>query len=90
MKILTITEGRARLGHWLKKAAQGKDIGITFDGKVVALRPVEVVPTDYAIREYGLTAAEMADVERRIGAGLKAARKRGEVKPFWGSQYYDR
>jgi antitoxin (DNA-binding transcriptional repressor) of toxin-antitoxin stability system len=42
MKTLTITEGRGRLGYWLKKAAQGEDIGFMFEGKVVALRPVEV------------------------------------------------
>ena len=42
MKTLTITEGRGRLGYWLKKATQGEDIGFVVDGKVVALRPVEV------------------------------------------------
>jgi len=86
MKTLTITEGRGRLGYWLKKAAQGEDVGFMFEGKIVALRPVEVVSTDYALQEYGLTAEEMAAAEKRIGAELKAARKRGELTPFTGSK----
>jgi hypothetical protein len=84
MKTLTITEGRGRLGHWLKKAAQGEDIGFICEGRIVALRPVEVVSTDYALQEYGLTAKEMAAAEKRIHAELKTARKRGQLTPFTG------
>ena len=84
MKTLTITEGRGRLGHWLKKATEGEDIGFVVEGKIVALRPVEVASTDYALQEYGLTPAEMARAERRIRAEIKAARKRGEVTRFTG------
>ena len=86
MKTLTITEGRGRLGYWLKKAAAGEDIGFMFEGKIVALRPVEVVSTDYALQEYGLTPGEMAAAEKRIGADIKTARKRGELTPFTGSE----
>ena len=86
MKTLTITEGRGRLGYWLKKAAQGEDIGFMFDGKIVALRPVDVVSTDYALQEYGLKPGEMAAAERRIRKELKAARTRGELTPFTGSK----
>jgi antitoxin (DNA-binding transcriptional repressor) of toxin-antitoxin stability system len=75
MKTLTITEGRGRLGYWLKKAAQGEDIGFVVDGRIVALRPVEVVSTDYALQEYGLTPEEMAAAEKRIAAELKTARR---------------
>jgi hypothetical protein len=86
MKTLTITEGRGRLGYWLKKAAQGEDIGFMFDGKIVALRPVEVVSTDYALQEYGLTPKEMVVAEKRIHADLKAARHRGELTRFTGNE----
>jgi hypothetical protein len=86
MKTLTITEGRGRLGYWLKKAAQGEDIGFMFEGKIVALRPVEVVSTDYALQEYGLTADEMAAAEERVRAEIKKARKRGEVSRFTGGK----
>jgi hypothetical protein len=86
MKTLTITEGRGRLGHWLKKATQGEDIGFVFEGKIVALRPVEVVSTDYVLQEYGLTPEEMAAAEKRIRTELKAARKRGELTRFTGGK----
>ena len=75
-----------RLGYWLKKATQGEDVGFIFEGRIVALRPVEVVSTDYALREYGLTPGEMAAAEKRIGAELETARKRGELTPFAGSK----
>lgn len=86
MKTLTITEGRGRLGYWLKRAAQGEDIGFVIEGKIVALRPVEVVSTDYALQEYGLSESEMAAAEERISSQLKTARKRGEMTRFTGSK----
>jgi hypothetical protein len=85
MKTLTITEGRGRLGYWLKKAVEGEDIGFVFEGKIVALRPVEVVSADYALQEYGLTPREMEAAEKRIQAELKSARARGELTPFTGN-----
>ena len=84
MKTLTITEGRGRLGYWIKKATEGEDVGFVFEGKIVALRPVEVISTDYALQEYGLTPAEMARAEKRIRAEIKTARKRGELTRFTG------
>ncbi len=86
MRTLTITEAREHLGYWLKKATLGEDIGFMFEGKIVALRPVEVISTDYALQEYGLTPVEMAAAEKRISSELKAARKRGEVTPFTGGK----
>jgi antitoxin (DNA-binding transcriptional repressor) of toxin-antitoxin stability system len=86
MKTLTITEGRGRLGYWLKRAAEGEDIGFMFDGKIVALRPVEVVSSDYALQEYGLTPREMEIAEKRIHAELKTERARGRLRPFTGSE----
>jgi hypothetical protein len=86
MKTLTITEGRGRLGYWLKKAAQGDDIGFMIDGKIVALRPVEVYSSDYALQEYGLSECEMAAAEKKIGNNIKSARARGEVTRFTGGK----
>ncbi|MEI6280312.1 MAG: hypothetical protein WCQ16_13175 [Verrucomicrobiae bacterium] len=84
MKTLTITEGRGRLGYWLKRATEGKDVGFVFEGKIVALRPVGVTSDDYALREYGLTPAEMERAEKKIGTEIKAAAKRGEMTRFTG------
>jgi len=72
------------LGYWLKKASEGEDVGFVFEGKIVALRPVEVTSTDYALQEYGLTPAKLAKAEKRIRAEIKSARKRGEVTRFTG------
>ena len=55
------------------------------DGVIVGLRPVEVVSSDYALMEYGLTNEEVAAAEQRISSEIKAARQRREVKTFTGS-----
>jgi hypothetical protein len=86
MKTLTITEGRGRLGYWLRKAVQGEDIGFVFGGRIVALRPVEVHSGDYALQEYGLSDKEMAAAEKRIARQIRAARERGETKTFTGDK----
>jgi hypothetical protein len=84
MKMLTFTEGRGRFGYWLKQALQGEDIGFLFEGKVVALRPVEVHSADYALQEYGLKDREVAMAEKRIVANLQSARAQGKVTQFTG------
>ena len=86
MKTLTVTEGRGRLGYWLKKAVQGNDIGFMIEGKVVALRPVEVHSSDYALQEYGLTEPEMTAAEKKMGEKIKSARARGEISNFTGGK----
>jgi len=86
MKTLTITEGRGRLGYWLKQATQGEDIGFMFEGKVVALRPVEIYSADYALQEYGLSDREMAMAEKKIAGEIRAARARGGVTKFTGGK----
>jgi hypothetical protein len=84
MKTLTITEGRGQLGYWLKKATEGEDIGFIVDGKIVALRPVEVYSGDYVLREYGLTEAEAKAAARRIKKNIATERKLGKLKTFTG------
>ena len=73
------------MGYWLKKATEGQDVGFIIGGKIVALRPVEVTSADYALREYGLTPAEMAKARRRSGADIRKARKRGQMTRFTGT-----
>ena len=84
--MLTITEGRGRLGYWLKKAMQGEDIGFVFEGRIVALRPVEVVSTDYALQEYGVAPDELAVAEKHLRLEITAARKKGELTRFTGTK----
>jgi len=84
MKTLSITDGRERLGHWLKRAVAGEDIGILVNGVVVGLRPVQVISEDYALQEYALTEAKADAAADRIDRDIEAARARGEVRPFTG------
>jgi hypothetical protein len=85
MKTLTVTEGRGRLGHWLKKAVAGEDIGFVVGDKIVALRPVAVYSDDYALQEYAMTETEMKKAARRIQKDIAAERRRGTIKPFTGN-----
>lgn len=62
MKTLTITDAKKNLSRWLAAAARGEDIGIICGADVIALRKVEVESTDYAQREYGATAEQVAVV----------------------------
>jgi hypothetical protein len=84
MKTLSVTDGRSKLGHWLKRAIAGEDIGIVLDGVVVGLRPVAVISDDYALREYGVTQDEADAAAVRASKDIAAARKRGRVRRFTG------
>ena len=64
MKTLTITDAKKNLGRWLAAAARGDDIGIICGADIVALRKVVVESTDYAQREYGVTADQVAALEK--------------------------
>jgi len=63
MKTLTITDAKKNLGQWLVAAGRGEDIGIICGADIIALRKVEVEPTDYAQREYGATATQVKGLE---------------------------
>jgi antitoxin (DNA-binding transcriptional repressor) of toxin-antitoxin stability system len=82
MQILTVTQARAQLGRWMKRAAGGADIGIIVGGQVVALRPVPVVAADYAWTEYGLTPDEMDRIAKKIHAETKKERAAGHHVPL--------
>ncbi len=66
MKTLTATEARQNIGNWLSRAIKGEDIGIVYEGKVVALRPVEVYSEDYAMMEYGVTEQELKRFDKKM------------------------
>ena len=73
MTTLTVTAARQRLGYWLRRADRGENIGVFLGNKVIALRPVAVVSTDYAELEYGLTSVEMDAAAARLVAETKNA-----------------
>ena len=82
MKTLTITDAKKNLGHWLTEAAKGNDIGIISGADIIALRKVEVESTDYAVREYGLTKADLDDLDERIERDYQKQKKAGKLRTF--------
>jgi hypothetical protein len=84
MKTLSVTAGRQNLGNWLKRALRGEDVGFLVEGRVVALRPVDVYSDDYALREYGASAKQAARARKSVRTDVKAARASGRTAPFTG------
>jgi antitoxin (DNA-binding transcriptional repressor) of toxin-antitoxin stability system len=84
MKTLSVTEGRHNLGAWLKRALRGEDVGFLVDGRIVALRPVEVDSTDYVLQEYGASEKQAEGAYQAVKADVRAARKAGQTKSFTG------
>lgn len=84
MKTLSITEGRQNLGAWLKRALQGEDVGFVVNGRVVALRPVEVHSEDYVLHEYGVSDKQAERAYQSVKVDVREARASGQTKPFTG------
>ena len=84
MKTLSVTEGRQNLGAWLKRALHGEDVGFLVDGRVVALRPVEVHSDDYALHEYGVSGKQVERARQAVKADVLKARTTGQTKTFTG------
>ena len=79
MKTLTITDARKNLGRWLTAAARGEDVGIISGAHIIALRKVEVEPTDYAFREYGVTPQELETFDRAASRRYEKSRRTGKL-----------
>jgi antitoxin (DNA-binding transcriptional repressor) of toxin-antitoxin stability system len=84
MKTLSVTEGRQNLGAWLRLALRGEDVGFLVDGRIVALRPVEVYSDDYALQEYGVSEKQAERAYRTVKDEVRRARRSGQAKSFTG------
>ena len=84
MKTLTITAARQNLGHWLKLAANGEEVGVIVGSDIIAPRKVNIQATDHAYQEYGLSPLHVQEAEERIDAMVKAGRRAKTVKEFEG------
>src|SRR3954464_9175553 len=71
MKTLTVTQARQKLGHWLKLAENGQEIGVIHGASVFALRKVPIQAADYMETEYGLTKEEADQAAQRIRADAR-------------------
>jgi antitoxin (DNA-binding transcriptional repressor) of toxin-antitoxin stability system len=84
MQTTTATKARANLSALLRKALAGQEIGIVCNGRIVALRPVEVTATDYAAAEYGIVGNEIQNVAANLHGKAKKAVKSGKARAFDG------
>ena len=84
MQTLTPTKARANLPALLQQALNGKEIGIVCNGRIVALRPVEVTATDFALTEYSLDEGEISTIAANLHAKAKKALKTGKARTFTG------
>jgi antitoxin (DNA-binding transcriptional repressor) of toxin-antitoxin stability system len=87
MQTLTPAKARQNLTSLLTRALKGEDIGILWDGEVVALRPTKVYSEDYAMLEYGVTQTELKRAVKnikRLSKNEKAQRWDGTAKGLLG------
>ena len=84
MQTLTPAKARAKLSVLLRQALDGEEIGIVCNGRIVALRPVEVTATDYARTEYGIADDELPVIAANLHAKAKKAVKTRQVRAFTG------
>ena len=60
-------------------------MGILYGGRVIALRPVTVESTDYAMREYGASEAEVRALSQKIDKEIQKNRRAGKLRTFTGN-----
>jgi antitoxin (DNA-binding transcriptional repressor) of toxin-antitoxin stability system len=85
MTTTTPTQVRVNLSGLLKRALAGDDIGIVYNGQIIALRPVRVSSTDYVESEYGLSPEEWSRAAKNLHAKAQKALKTGQAKRFTGN-----
>ena len=85
MKTLTATQLRPKIGSWLDRVLKGEDIGLTWKGKIIALRPVEVHSDDYVLAEYGADEASADKTLKRAEREIRRTRRHGRVTVFKGT-----
>ncbi|HEY2572990.1 MAG TPA: hypothetical protein VGH65_02940 [Verrucomicrobiaceae bacterium] len=85
MTTLTPTAARANLTEILRQALAGDDIGIVVNGRVVALRPVTVVASDYVETEYDLSPVEWKGAARRLHEKARKNFRSGKARQFRGN-----
>ncbi len=85
MTTTTPSQARVNLSGLLKRALAGDDVGIVYQGQIIALRPVKVSSTDYVEREYGLSAEEWSSAAKNLHAKAQKTRKAGQARRFTGN-----
>ena len=76
---------RPKMGSWLDRVLEGEDIGVTWKGKIIALRAVEVHSDDYVLKEYGLTPVQAEKALRRAEGAITKDRRAGRMRKYDGN-----
>ncbi len=96
MTTVTLTQARANLGKLCDRAKKGEEIGIIAGDQVLQLHPVQVRPAqpgeitivpmdgDYVMREYGLTAQEWRNYQKREQTRYARDKREGRIVTFKG------
>ena len=81
MKTLTITDAKKNLGKWLQAAARGEEVGIISGADIIALKRIQIIPMteEYALREYGVSPAELEAYEKRTDAHYRKLKREGKL-----------
>ncbi|GDY19373.1 hypothetical protein LBMAG56_07180 [Verrucomicrobiota bacterium] len=85
MKTLTASKARQTLGACLTQAVAGKDIGILWNGQIVALRVVGVHSDDWTLSEYALAEKELASATRNIERRARHEHKTRKARVWDGT-----
>jgi antitoxin (DNA-binding transcriptional repressor) of toxin-antitoxin stability system len=96
MTTVTLTQARANLGKLCERARKGEEVGIIAGDRVIQLQPVEVRATqpgeirivpmdgDYVLREYGVTAPEYRNFQKREKARYAEDKQAGRIVTIKG------
>ena len=85
MQTLSPTTARSNLTFWLRAAARVEDVGILYGDQIIALRPVTVESTDYALREYGASVTDVQRLAQATDEEIQENRRKGTLKSFTGN-----
>ncbi len=96
MTTVTLTQARANLGKLCERARKGEEVGIIAGNQVIRLQPVEVRSTqpgeitimpmdgDYVLREYGVTAPDWRNFQKRETARYVRDKQAGRIVTIKG------
>ena len=71
------------MSGWMRRAGAGEEIAIIDGARLYAIRPVAVMAADYAMEEYGATAAEVDAAVARTRREIAAERAAGKLTPVF-------
>jgi hypothetical protein len=78
VKTLSVSQSTKDLGDLVARALKGEEVGIEWNGRVIALRPVEE-QFDDVTAEYGLTAEETERAFNSVSKAVRTEKRAGKL-----------